>query len=322
MKNLLMLSALLLSLYQSARSQNFCDSLDIKVSYHPFYDSLVEVRVWNSSQSFVDYPGFILYDTNNDTVAKETVDLFALTQAAVHTLNIYPGMPSSQSFSGRLELYGGFYDTLYCSYSQYFNLCPGTCKQALIYLGNMGGALFTGTVNYELKYAGTPQVIKSGILDITSSSQYDADTLCLLPGNYELHYSQINLTPGGQKYYGVNQDSATLFAPSWIHNGTADTVFTFSFYGNCPIPNAVHETRRAGFPGKLFAYQGELTVISSNDEAIESLSIFGLDGRRVYRAAMRNQVERISLRHLSEGIYIVRMDTKKGSYSQRVFIAP
>jgi len=320
MKKIILALTVLLSCSASLRAQSVCDSLDIDVMYNAFYDSLIEIHVVNHSSMFFSYPGFIIYDSNNDTVAKEDVNLFGIAQSSSHILQRYPNMPVSSSFAGQLEFYTDFYDTLRCTFPMNFDLCPDTCMPAIIYLGNMGGALFTGTVNYDVENS-SGQLVKSGMLTITPNEQYDADTVCLNPGSYKLLLSQINLTGGGAKHYGILQSDMTIAAPVWNYNMSLDTVFAFDFYKNCALPVNVKDLSNTAGMFHVFAGNGVIEITADARYPLEDIVIYSIDGRMVAHENINAPHYKRNVHELASGIYMVHVKQQGRYASKKVFIA-
>ncbi|MEP7129137.1 MAG: T9SS type A sorting domain-containing protein [Chitinophagales bacterium] len=98
-----------------AMAQNLpqCDSLVIQCC--GFGNDTLTIQVSNPSSELFDYPGFILFNENMDTIAKETVNYFGIgTWPQQHILKVLA--PLELSFNGYLNLYSWFYDSLSCSF--------------------------------------------------------------------------------------------------------------------------------------------------------------------------------------------------------------
>lgn len=107
---------LLLPLFSHAQNLPACDSLVINCCA---FDSLgansLTIFVSNPSSELFDYPGFVLLDTEMDTIAKETVNYFGIgTGFQPHTMNIIS--PLNLPFTGYLNLYTLFYQEFACSF--------------------------------------------------------------------------------------------------------------------------------------------------------------------------------------------------------------
>jgi hypothetical protein len=98
------------------RPQNIpaCDSLVIECCSFDVTQNTVTLIASNYSSYLFDYPGFILYNSDMDTVAIETVNYFGIGTEQPHSLNIIH--PFELPFEGILELYVLFFDSLTCTF--------------------------------------------------------------------------------------------------------------------------------------------------------------------------------------------------------------
>ena len=115
MKKLLLL-LMLAPMMVSAQFTFTCDSVIINCCW---LDTPAQGEIMLTASNFnsdvIGYPGFILFDSNNDTIAKETVNYFGIgwgPQAHTMVVMNQPTLP----FTGYLELWGGFWDTLRCTF--------------------------------------------------------------------------------------------------------------------------------------------------------------------------------------------------------------
>lgn len=115
MKLLAVLVVILMAIKISG-AQNIpaCDSLQVECCSFDLTQNTITLIASNYSSYLFDYPGFILYDSDLDTVAFETVNYFGISVSQPHTLNIIH--PFELPFDGILELYVLFYDSLTCTF--------------------------------------------------------------------------------------------------------------------------------------------------------------------------------------------------------------
>ncbi|MEI7801269.1 MAG: T9SS type A sorting domain-containing protein [Bacteroidota bacterium] len=113
MKNAFSLLLILFSFSIQAQNLAQCDSLVIDCC--GFGLNTVTVTVSNTTTELFDYPGFILFNTNMDTIAKETVNYFGIGQGP-QTFYMTVYTPFNLPFTGYLNLYTSFYDSLDCSF--------------------------------------------------------------------------------------------------------------------------------------------------------------------------------------------------------------
>ena len=105
---------IILPLFLQAQNIPACDSLIIECCSFDVTQNIVTLIASNYSSYLFDYPGFILYNTDMDTVAIETVNYYGISTEQPHWLNIIH--PFSLPFNGILELYVLFYDSLTCTF--------------------------------------------------------------------------------------------------------------------------------------------------------------------------------------------------------------
>ncbi len=101
--------------YLNGQNTPACDSVYIDCCNFDLTENTITLTAENQSSVLFDYPGFVILDANNDTIAKETVNYFGIGWGPQqHTLSIYnaPDLP----FSGTLKLYTWFYDSLSCTF--------------------------------------------------------------------------------------------------------------------------------------------------------------------------------------------------------------
>lgn len=302
------------------QAQTYCDSVDVKVTAHPFYDSLLTVRVNSQSQHAFSYPSFII-KSGNDTLAIETPNFF-MGPNGYHAIDIIPGRVPGKTVAGTLSMYGYMWDSLKCNWLlQDVNLCPDSCVPAVLHLDNMGGAMFTGTAKYELKNSNA-QVVKTGTFTITSTQQTDGDTICLYPGLYTLHISQIALTPGGAKYYGVHTGplSSGYPEPYWYHNQTSDTSFAFEFYKRCINTQSVPNVTNSETAYKAYVQDGRLKVTGTTGQPLGNVLLYSVDGKVVAKEMVKAPQHAMDVRHLPSGIYLLQIGQQNRSFSQKIYI--
>src|SRR5687767_11811323 len=117
MKNLLILFTLAL-MTGSLKSQNLpaCDSLTIDCCiYTPPGSDTLMLTASNSASIIFDYPSFVLFNLNMDTIAIETVSYFGIgTGPQNHYMTLIA--PLVLPFSGYINLYTSFNNSLACSF--------------------------------------------------------------------------------------------------------------------------------------------------------------------------------------------------------------
>ena len=109
-------AVLVLFMINLLNAQQFsCDSVEIFSVQLSTINPTVEVVVKNSNADIISYPGFILFNTNLDTLAMESVNYFGIgTNYQTHDLTLLNSI--NLPFNGYLELHSWFYDSLKCTF--------------------------------------------------------------------------------------------------------------------------------------------------------------------------------------------------------------
>lgn len=257
-----------------------CDSVVVEsVEWAAFNTSSIVVHVLNPTSELFDYPNFILYNAQGDTLAVEETFLFGIAGDSWHRLDIVDGatMPEGP-FQGTLELYTGFGLQLACTFTDTWDLCPlGECQPLVPYLYSGGGGGSVGDFAWNVQDAqGT--VLESGIFTLTLDQPYDSGYACLPPGNYQLVVTPLNDPTAGVPIFTVTNGTVN-FGPDQAVTWTPPVPMLFSFYAPCidgaqtvPEPtvgslnarivgNALRVWRADGLPVgplRLFDTQGRL----------------------------------------------------------------
>lgn len=305
----------------SLSAQTACDSLDfVSVKYSPFTDTVVIVEVRNNNQwEIFDYPGFVLLDTDDDTVAVETVNYFGIGSESLHLLEVRPGVHDPLiNFEGTLQLYSEFYDTFECEWDLDQSLCSiQPCDSVILGFQNFGGALVLGDFHWTVEDE-SAAIVDSGSFTMEAQGQYWFNKICLEPGAYS--YSLTALTPpsGGGPTLTVSTSSAfaspTMSEPlDWFNDPGA--VIEFPFFEFCAgSPNGIKEVLE----------QVEIKVLRNGDdvvlqstESINSALIYSTDGKLV-ASLSPNSTQFQFPAGLRNGVYLIRIETKKGLTTVKV----
>ncbi|MCB9285165.1 MAG: hypothetical protein H6563_13900 [Lewinellaceae bacterium] len=311
-----------LALGAGVAAQSPCDLVTVQdIRYDAFSNAELVVEVTNDSPSIFDYPGFILYDTNGDTVAKEVVNFFGIGTFHIAVLGVYPDAQiTSDTFQGTLELWTGFYTDLACTFDIFEPLCPGTDCDTLIFdFSNLGGALTNGFFTYSVKdQAGAVQVAKDFSLEDTV--QQFQDTLCLPPGDYTLSISTDDNPVAGQPYFMLFEPRSQYWASSLtgpFDQGAPVMSIPFTLYGACVPPISGAEEAVPAAPVTL-TWTSEGVWARAAKGEIEELILYDLAGRRI--ASRTGPAQELFLPGENwRGLYVVtcRLDTG-GRFSEKV----
>lgn len=313
MKTLISSLALVFA-FGAANGQTFCDSIMVEsINYSPFTDTAIYVHIYNNSSEMVDYPGFVLINSNGDTVAKESVNFFVLGQESYHMLEVYPGVNDPLTpFEGELHLWEGFWQTQLCVWPINQGLCGDSpCHESIIAMNNWGGAIAIGDFDWVISSLTNPNVA-AGTLTTTVQEQYDADTVCLPPGNYTASVTTQSPPSGGGPWitFGGDQFAGpSLQYPFDWYNGLDFNIPYFNFcIGN---PNHVRDQRMEQFRAAATPDGIRISIDGSN---LGHILILDTSGRKL----LDHDVNGFSAvyRPESRGVYIIQRQV--GSQIQSV----
>jgi hypothetical protein len=138
-KLLLLFFLALLPFISKAQNHPACDSLVIQCcTFDTVGTDTLTILVTNYSTTyFFDYPGFLLLNATMDTIyAVETVNYFGIGPTPQpHYLEII--QPINLPFTGYLQLYTSFYDTLRCTFPFFIADTTSTGIQKTNYSASM-----------------------------------------------------------------------------------------------------------------------------------------------------------------------------------------
>jgi hypothetical protein len=290
-----------------------CDSLSLTpLTWHPFTDTALALSASNSSSTLFDYPGFVLLDTQGDTLAQETVVYFGIGQGPQsHVLTVKPGAIIPQgSFVGQLELWTLFYQALGCVWTDTLDLCPpAPCAPLEVTMANYGGAIVIGTFAYAIT-DDNGNSVASGTLELDPLNQQDVEAACLPPGYYTLSVVQP-IPMGGQLIYGLSAPPVLGLQQPFIQGGAANSI-PFNFYPSCSNgPNGIAEP----VPASEFdvrTLNGSLVIISHKGEGLGTLAVLDAQGRLVATAASNANTLTVDISEAPSGLLLVQRTAPDG----------
>ncbi|HEY0978270.1 MAG TPA: hypothetical protein VGE21_12435 [Flavobacteriales bacterium] len=291
-----------------------CDDLEVlSVSYGAFSDTLVEVVVDNNSTTEIfSYPAFVLFDANGDTLAVETDITFALVDESTHYLRIHDDavLPTGP-FTGTLELWTLFYEELSCSFEMEFDLCPAPpCSPLIVSLQNLGGGSTEGSFGWTLFQSGEPTA--TGQFVLGGDVQYDADTLCMAPGGYELSIDQSGEVPLGQLYVGVGIGGLHL-GQQMALNWAEPMPLVFDFHPLCSEGGQSVGEVEASAPILLRHTAEGFALDHRQGEALGLITVFDAQGRKVLERSTPNSSLMLNTAAWAEGAYVLHVQGRDGA---------
>ncbi len=298
----------------TASAQTDCDSVDvISVKYSPFTDTLIVVHVENNNPNEIfDYPGFVLLDSNGDTLAKETVNYFGIGGESIHTLEVRDGVHDPlNDFLGSMELHTNFYDVLACSWNLNQSLCADEpCDSMIIGLQNWGGALVIGDFTWQVDDE-DGMLVDSGSFTMEAQGQFWSQGLCVPAGNYTYNLTALTQPSGGGPNMTVTSSSnfsaSMISMPfDWFNQVGSD--MDVPFYSFCAeSPNSVESVIKEQHVQLIF---NALTNTLLCNELMSSFNVYSASGQLVFTDTPR--MNSVSVPKLSPGMYVALVKTEKG----------
>lgn len=284
-----------------------CDHLDItSIQWHAFTDTAIVLHASNTDMvsELFDYPHFILFDTDGDTLAKEITQPFGISEDSWHFLEVMDGVDlPSGPFPVVLELWTDMGSVLACSWELSIDPCPDSCATLIATVQNYGGALAIGSYDWVI-YDGDFEVAASGTLTMTETVQFDYDTLCLDPGHYWMDLSPNDPPTGGQPVFGVMVDH-------WIQGPFQPIVWSlpvmaeFDFYGPCS--EGTNNVRQNIGLADLALVQagGSMTLMRSDGRPIGPFTVIDSQGRLLHQGTTNMSTHPLT-ENLRSGVILIR----------------
>ena len=297
-----------------------CEDVAITdVRYSAFDQNTIVVYCQNNSQTEIfSYPGFVLRNIQNDSVAGEMVNFFGLAGDHAAPMGVAPGQPVyTGNFTGTLELWTGFYETLACTFNIDEPLCPvAECNPMILSIINMGGAITLGTFQFDFVPSGGGTSI-SGSITLDNENQVAETAVCLPNGGYVLNISSQDAPLFGQPVMSLRESNSygipELTSP--INNLSGSATLDVPVYMGCMTdPNSVTDATTDALVIDIVQISGGLMVNTHGQ--VGTIEVFDLSGAMVARATATGQVAQIPM----QGAGVVRFTTPDGRQTTRKVI--
>lgn len=283
-----------------------CDDLElVSVQWAAFSDTAVVVHVLNNSNELFDYPNFILFNADGDTLAKETVNFFGIGGESRHVLRVMDGVLMPEPFDGRLELWTGFTDSLACAWEDTFDLCPpAPCAELSPTIQVVGSSIVTGLFNWVL--FDEDGLVANGQFELTPQVQYADTTLCVPPGNYDVNISPTDPGQAGISHYSVSAPGGQSTI-SVIVTTSLPVLLPFTFYGPCI--SGTQSIGEVSEPTLLTAPAlGGFNVWLPEGGPLGPVWLFDAQGRLLFNTTATT--DRLFVPTHAPGVYILRVDDR------------
>ncbi len=287
-----------------------CDGLDIvSIQWHAFTDTAIVVHAQNNNGSEIfDYPNFILFDANGDTLAVEIVNFFGIGTDSWHVLRVHDdAVVPNAPFTGTLELWTLFTQVLACSWELPVDLCPPPpCATFMPTIQNLGNGLAIGTYSWSI-FDADFGLAASGQFLLTEQVQYDSDTICLPPGAYQMTAYPNDLPTGGQPYFSVVAPGF-ISGPSMALPWDLPVLMPFSLYLPCADgTNGVTEQHATSV--NVQQVGDHLRVWNNTGAPLGNLVLLDAQGRVRYTDRLQASEAQLTVGTMAAGMYVLRTET-------------
>jgi hypothetical protein len=284
-----------------------CDSLAlVSMQWAAFSDTAVVVHVQNNSMDLFDYPNFILFNAQGDTLAKESVFFFGIGNESWHSMRVMDGvtMPTS-SFNGRLELWTGFTSSLACAWDNTFDLCPPSpCATMYPTLQNWGGALVIGTFDWTI-YDGA-DLVASGQFVMTDLVQEATDSICLPPGRYDMNVVANQPSSGGWPVFGAMAPGSQSSTMQEVYS-PLPVLLPIEFYLPCEdSSNDISELSQGEL--HVICRPDGMLVTRSDGQPLGNVWLFDAQGRMLFNT--QASTDRLFVPISKPGVYVLRANDR------------
>ncbi len=285
-----------------------CSTLTVgSIQWATFNDTSIVVNVTNTTSGF-DYPGFILLNEAGDTIAIESVNLFAIAGESWHTLTVQPDVVvPNGAFNAELQLWTDFYGEQACTWNLEEELCPEeVCVTIFPYLINTGGAIALGDFDWTITDANGSEVA-SGTFTLTMKLPNVQEEVCLPVGEYQFSVTPLQEPTGGQLTMGIGglEWSADVSQP--FPQGIPTGPLPFSLVPACfDGTNGLDEAPRRALPFIVSTGTTGIELIATEGRQLGAVTLMDPLGRMVYTQKVNG--DRVQIPVATMGAYVVQVD--------------
>lgn len=304
-----------------------CDSLQIlDVELNPFQSSEILVRsAYTDFDQFISYPGFLLVDDVQTTLAYETVNFFGMSTQQVHVLDILGlTITESSAVAANLELWSFFYEFPECTETGPFVLWPEqNCVPLKLRFDALGENPVSGIINWSVNTeAGTET--ESGIVTLNPDTLSAELEFCLEDGcNYELNILLEGAAEGNWVSFALHyKEFLSVGAEGLLSAELPGFSENFNIY-NCLTTgtNELRNTSPVLYPNPAIK---SFSLRFSDQAGPMAVNTTDLTGRVLYSEVfdLRNNEVIVDCSEWSPGIYLITAMDGSGNQSvQRLVVS-
>ena len=289
----------------SSFGQDLCDSLIInQVTVDAFNPNQLNITVLNESTSEIfNYPGFRVYDENNNLIGEEEVFFFGIGGESTHAVSfnssIFP-FDNGNTYSIRLELWINFYDSMVCEYDIETVLVPSPIDCVPVQMN------FIEFSQEEVSYSYTlfdfwNNILAEETLVFSDDVGNITRNFCIDASCYFLQVTSSQPAEESNMVINMIADENAGFLSETLLDNQEENTLPFGLWTDCSLLNNLDEWANAPllvFPNPV---QDEVRIDS---EKPLNYRLFSLHGQLLLQGRYQ-PAQAIDLSLLEEGLYLL-----------------
>jgi hypothetical protein len=301
MKNLLSILTLCL-ITLTSNAQDPCASLQIvSVQLNALNSEYITIKVLNESTEIFSYPGFRIYDSDNNLVGEEEVFFFGIGEESVHEVAHSLGdIAAGEEYELTLELWTGFYEEMACSFSDGFILIPeDNCAAINMSLSQLWNT--QSEENYLLTINDSEgNEVFSGFYDFPSPDGLYMDEFCLAQGCYEMLIGTDDAMISNTLFVNLDEEFSSVHLSDSAAAGLPVATIPFGIWDSCEATDVGNEWTIDEAP-LLYPNPARDWVMLPQDS--ESVEFYTTQGKKVGTGLAVNR--KLDVSFLAPGQYLV-----------------
>lgn len=298
-------------------SQTVCDSVEIVlVNVDAFTSNQLNLRVVNSNtQEIFSYPGFRVYDENDNLIGEEEVFFFGIGGESTHSVlfdeSSFPFI-TGQNYGLRIELWKNFYDEMVCEFEVTFQILPQVIDCVDIQLTLSEFSQDEVTYSIELTdYSGN--LIHSEILIFSPTVGAITRNFCLPPSCFYLTVSSEQASEVSNVLMSLVASDIYGFYTEQILEQEVENTILFSIWQDCSLINSISEIDKDKRLNIHPNPSNDIIHLSLESDTHSNVELFNSLGQTIMRLENVIAQDAIDVSHLLSGLYLITVEQNSGS---------
>jgi len=308
MKKIILLISILLSI--QSISQSTCDSLEIvHVNIDAFVNNQLNITLLNNNtQEIFDYPGFRVYDENDNLIGEEEVFFFGIAGESTHSIAFdtmaFPFV-EGEEYTLKLELWTNFYDSLECVFDVSSILFPTLQECVPVSITFLEFSSEEVSYNWQLTdYWGN--ITQDETLVFAENVGSITRNVCLDQSCFYVNASSALDPDLSTLYVNVIADESYGFISSPLLDMSNDSTMVFSIWADCSLINSEFEIQDSKF--EIYPNPAnDVLLIQSEFFSNFTYQVLDLNGKTILNGTSNAE---IIVSALEPGLYIFELHSE------------